>query len=262
VKDYEGGEEGKKSLVDILCDIFFELGLLDLEVLLLCRGVSREWRGALNHALALLCQVSFPVGVTGEGVKRTLGLVAGGNLRLVGMSRCRNLIARDIEEILKLLHTTCPEVRELDITGCSDQVILRALSVRALSTLGASPLHVHERLMELGGGRPRCPFAAFLNALQERMRLLFDPAFAPAEGAFLGVAEKACIAGNETAFVEAALLLGLAFQDDQGKTRVFDCNQRDLIGQTALHYVAQRGCPAPLFAVLRYACVKRDLVKR
>jgi hypothetical protein len=26
--------------------------------------------------------------------------------------------------------------------------------------------------------------------------------------------------------------------------------------------VAQRGCPAPLFAVLRYACVKRDLVKR
>jgi hypothetical protein len=64
------------------------------------------------------------------------------------MARCRNLIARDIEEILKLLHTTCPEVRELDITGCSDQVILRALSVRALSTLGASPMHVHERLME------------------------------------------------------------------------------------------------------------------
>jgi hypothetical protein len=149
VKDYEGGEEGKKSLVDILCDIFFELGLLDLEVLLLCRGVSREWRGALNHALALLCQVSFPVGVTGEGVKRTLGLVAGGNLQIVGLELCRKLMAHDMEEILKLLDATCPGVREVDVTGCSDQVILRALSVRALSTLGAS-LDVHTRLMASG----------------------------------------------------------------------------------------------------------------
>ena len=175
------------------------------------------------------------------------------------MARCRNLIARDIEEILKLLHTTCPEVRELDITGCSDQVILRALSVRALSTLGASPLHVHERLMELGGGRPRCPFAAFLNALQERMRLLFDPAFAPAEGAFLeeagvlveafrGVLVEACVAGNATAVVDAALLLGLEFQvddednkddeDNEGKTCVFDCNQPDSNRQEAFHFVA------------------------
>ena len=253
---------GKKTSVDIICDNFCELGLLELKILLKCRVVSREWRGALDHALRLLRRVSFPVSVTGEGAKRTLGLVAGGNLHVVGLALCRELSARDIEEILKLLHATCPGVREVDITGCSDEVILRALSVRALSTLGASPLHVHTFLMELAAGCARCPLAAFLNAVQEPMRLLFDPAFAPAEGAFLGVAEKACIAGNETAFVEAALLLGLAFQDDQGKTRVFDCNQRDLIGQTALHYVAQRGCPAPLFAVLRYACVKRDLVKR
>jgi hypothetical protein len=84
---------------------------------------------------------------------RALGLVAGGSLRVVGMV----LSVRDIEEILKLLHATCPGVREVDITGCSDQVILRALSVCALSTLGASPLHVHARLMELAAGTARCP---------------------------------------------------------------------------------------------------------
>ena len=36
-------------------------------------------------------------------------------------------------------------------------------------------------------------------------------------------------------------------------TRVFDCNQRDWMGQTALppsHQVAEQGFPAPLFAVL------------
>ena len=69
--------------------IFFDdlcaLDLLDLKVLLRCRRVSWEWRGALNHALSLLRRVSFPVGVTGEGVTRTLGLVAGGNLQLVGV---------------------------------------------------------------------------------------------------------------------------------------------------------------------------------
>jgi hypothetical protein len=32
----------------------------------------------------LLRLVSFPIGVTSEGAKRTLGLIAGGNLRVVG----------------------------------------------------------------------------------------------------------------------------------------------------------------------------------
>ena len=124
----------------------------------------------------------------------------------------------------------------MDITGCSDEVMLRALAVRALSTLGASPLLVHARLLELAAGTARCPFAAFLDAVQEPMRLLFDPAFAPAEGAFLGVLVEACAAGNETAVVAAALLLGVSFpvdqddeddEDDEGETRVFDVDATD-----------------------------------
>jgi ankyrin repeat protein len=49
--------------------------------------------------------------------------------------------------------------------------------------------------------------------------------------------------------VEAALLLGHD-EDDEGETSVFDFKQRERNGQTALHRVAKRGCPAPLFAVL------------
>ena len=140
----------------------------------------------------------------------------------------------------------------MDITGCSDEVILRALAVRALSTLGASPLHMHARLLELAAGTARCPFAAFLNALQAP-RLLFDPAFAPAEGAFLKVAAEACNDGDGdgTAVVEAAMLLGVSFPvGNQGETRVFDCNQRDRNGRTALHRAAEQGCLALLFALL------------
>ena len=114
-----GGQESgdPKSSITVLFDILYSLDLLDLEVLVRCRRVSQEWRGALNHALSLLHRVSFPVGVTGEGVKRTIGLVAGRNLQFVGLVRCRELSARDIEEILKLLHATCPGVREVVITG-------------------------------------------------------------------------------------------------------------------------------------------------
>ena len=126
-------------------------GILSLAWLMRSRGVSRGWRERIQKSLPLLRGVSFHVGVKGEDVLRALGLVAGGSLQLVGMALCRELSACDIEEILKLLHATCPG-REVDITGCSAQVILRALSIRALSTLGASPLHVHKRLMALAGG--------------------------------------------------------------------------------------------------------------
>ncbi len=44
------------------------------------------FRVQLDRALPLLRLVSFPIGVTGEGAKRTLGLVAGGNLRVVGLA--------------------------------------------------------------------------------------------------------------------------------------------------------------------------------
>ena len=231
------------------------------------RAVSRGWRVPLHKSLPMMHRISFPASVTGEDVLRVLGLVAGGNLRLVDMRQCRKLIPSAIEEILHRLHATCPAVIEVDITGCSDQVVLRALSVRALSTFGASALDVHAQLMVLaeGLGSARCPLPVFLNALQDREpRLVFDPAFAPAEGAFFtaqslwhpkaGVLVECCVADNATAVVDAAVLLGVSFPfGNQDGTRIFDCNKRDSNGQGCLHIVAQQGCPGPLFAVLRSA---------
>jgi ankyrin repeat protein len=71
------------------------------------------------------------------------------------------------------------------------------------------------------------------------------------------VAAEACIAGNEAAVVEAALLLGVSFpvddeddEDDFEEIRTFDCNQRDRNGKTALHRAVQQGCLTLLFALL------------
>ena len=98
-------------------------GILSLAWLMRSRGVSRGWRERIQKSLPLLRGVSFHVGVKGEDVLRALGLVAGGSLQLVGMALCRELSACDIEEILKLLDATCPGVREVGITGCSDEVM-------------------------------------------------------------------------------------------------------------------------------------------
>ena len=89
--------------------------------------------------------------------------------------------------------------------------------------------------------------------------------FVPKEETFLKVAAEACVVSDATAVSELELLLVLWFpfgfrneddqddQDDQDKTCVFDCNQQDHNGQGALHFLAQRGVPTPLFAVRRLA---------
>ena len=92
--------------------------------------------------MPLLRVVSFHVGVTGEDVLRALGLVAGGSLQVVGMALCWELSACDIQEILKLFDATCPGVREVDITGCSDEVILNADIYTYVHTLS----HTHWRI--------------------------------------------------------------------------------------------------------------------
>jgi hypothetical protein len=117
-------------------------GILSLAWLMRSRGVSRGWRERIHKSLPLLRGVSFHVGVTGEDVLRALGLVAGGSLQVVGMALCWELSACDIQEILKLFDATCPGVREVDITGCSDEVILNADIYTYVHTLS----HTHWRI--------------------------------------------------------------------------------------------------------------------
>ena len=154
-----------------------------------------------------------------------------------------NLIPGDIEEILHRLQATCLAVMEVDVTGCRDDVILRALSVRTISMVGGSPLDVPAQLKGLAPGSAHCPLPAFLNALGLLSpRLVFGQEFAPDDEEFLKLAAKACIACNATSVAELALLLCLAFPGrNPGDTRVFDCNKRGPRGDTALMLACRAG---------------------
>ena len=118
-------------------------------------------------------------GVTGEEALRALGLVVGGNVRFLRLRQCRNLIPGDIEEILHRLQATCLAVMEVDVTGCRDDVVLRALSVRTISVFGGSPLDVRAQLMGLAQGSAHCPLPAFLNALELLSSTCFRPKVCP-----------------------------------------------------------------------------------
>jgi len=169
-------------------------GLVDFVFLIRWCRVSREWMDALKRAVRLMQQVSLPGGVTGEEALRALGLVAGGNVRFLRLRQCRNLIPGDIEEILHRLQATCLAVMEVDVTGCRDDVILRALSVRTISMVGGSPLDVPAQLKGLAPGSAHCPLPAFLHALEPLSpRLVFGQEFAPDDEEFLKLAAKACI---------------------------------------------------------------------
>ncbi len=234
---------GCKTWVDICFEHLCLHGLVDFVFLIRWCRVSREWMDALKRAVPLMQQVSLPGGVTGEEALRALGLVAGGNVRFLRLRQCRNLIPGDIEEILHRLQATCLAVMEVDVTGCRDDVILRALSVRTLSMVGGSPRDVPAQLKGLVPGSAHCPLPAFLNALEPLTpRLVFGQEFAPDDEEFLKLAAKACIACNATSVAELALLLCLAFPGrNPGETRVFDCNKRGPRGDTALMLACRAG---------------------
>ena len=234
---------GCKTWVDICFEHLCLQGLVDFVFLIRWCRVSREWMDALKRALRLMQQVSFPGGVAGEDALRALGLVAGGNVRFLRMRQCRNLIPGDIEEILHRLHATCLAVMEVDVTGCRDDVVLRALSVRTISMFGGSPLDVRAQLMGLAQGSACCPLPAFLDALELLPpRLVFGREFAPDDGQFLKLTAEACIACDATSVAELALLLGLEFPgSNPGETRVFDCNKPDPHGNTALLLACKAG---------------------
>ena len=234
---------GCKTWVDICFAHLCDQGLVDFVFLIRWCRVSREWMDALKRAVRLMQQVSLPGGVTGEEALRALGLVAGGNVRFLRLRQCRNLIPGDIEEILHRLQATCLAVMEVDVTGCRNDVILRALSVRTISMVGGSPLDVPAQLKGLAPGSAHCPLPAFLNALEPLSpRLVFGQEFAPDDEEFLKLAAKACIACTATSVAELALLLCLAFPGrNPGETRVFDCNKRGPRGDTALMLACRAG---------------------
>jgi hypothetical protein len=100
--------------------------------------------------------------VTGGVVRRALERISGPeklseNLRSVCLANCRRISGPQAEGILDRLAATCPKVEQMDVTGCTLEVVIRAFAVRTRHALcAASPLELYESISTLqmeGGDR-------------------------------------------------------------------------------------------------------------
>ena len=197
-------------------------GLVDFVFLIRWCLVSREWMDALKRALRLLRQVSFPVGVTGEDVLRAMGLVAGGNINIVDLRGCSLISAEHMAWIVVLVREKCQGATEVNIEGCSDWPVVRAVAECLAETFGiSSSRELYQCIKEMGNGE-RCAFPLLLGRLQEGPgpRLALDPEFKPeAEPQ----REKGSVCSKVT-----AVLLGVHFDDDE-----FECSVSQMLDAAA-----------------------------
>ena len=254
-----------------------EHGRLRLPALLRCGRVSRRWQEAMRCALLTLRALDFrgcEGRATGPDVLAVLERTAGASLTAIDLAHCRRLNAADVEQILACVAATCPCVAEIDLTGCRDRSVLRAVAVRARDALAAtSPLdlYVHlealsragdEKAEESVGGK--CSFGHVCTHLRtlRAPHLVLDPEFAPEEDAGDSDSGEESAGDSESEAEDtasyydrllikeasegsgwgAALLLGVSFgEDDGGNARVCDCDAHDRSGRGALHLAARRG---------------------
>ena len=192
--------------------------------------LSKTWRKVLLNALKTAHQLNlsgFAESVTDEVVRLALIRVTSENLRLVNLSGCHNISPGGMEYIFQYISETCLGVKEVDVTACSNETVLRAVATRARAALGAPALDLFALLRSMGAEGKRCSFSnlgSLLNASPPL--LLFDRALAPRKNALL----QASAQGTAP---EVAMLLSLSFAvgDD---IRTFDVNQKDSQGNTAL----------------------------
>jgi hypothetical protein len=230
---------GCKTWVDICFEHLCLQGLVDFVFLIRWCRVSREWMDALKRAVRLMQQVSLPGGVTGEEALRALGLVAGGNINIIDLRGCSLISAEHMASIVALVREECPGAMEINIEGCSDWAVVRAVAECVAETFGIStPRELYQRIKEMGNGE-RCVFPRLLEHLQEGPgpRLALDPEFKPeaepqsdedsdGEDDFSSRILARFTDGGETGPVCAkvmAVLLGVSFDDDE-----FQCSKSQL----------------------------------
>ena len=265
------GPAGKRGVNEALEVCFSTLCMRFLHgggicFLLRARGVSRAWREAIDKALPLLARIAFPVHVTGPDVVAVLMRAAGTSLKTVCFEGCRQLSGADIGCIIQCL-ARCPAVMEVNITGCREEVIVRALAVGAKKAVGAiSPADLRALLLEQaeGEGEYRCPRGRLVELLHPRLLLSQD--FAPGQDAFLKAVKCATVEEEDdeddeevTACVyEAAVLEACCWRGQDEETTTFDFDEKTRRGKCALHFVAQRGGPLSLLTLLMSAGARVD----
>jgi hypothetical protein len=117
--------------------------------------VSKTLRRVSLNALKTAHQLhlsAFAESVTDGVVRLALVRVTSENLRLVNLSGCHNISAGGMEDFLQYLADKCPGVKEVDVTACSNEAVLRAVAIRVRAVCGvhsALDLYTHLKSLEV-----------------------------------------------------------------------------------------------------------------
>jgi hypothetical protein len=213
------------------------------------RGRGRFFLDALKTARQLNLS-GFAEFVTDGVVRLALVRVTSENLRVVNLSGCHNISAGGMEDILQYISVTCASVKEVDVTACSNEAVLRAVATRARAACGvhsALELYTHLKSLEVHAEEveeeqdeeeqeawKRYSFSNLGSLLSASPPLLLvDRGLAPRENALLQAA------AHGTA-PEVAMLLSLSFAvgDD---IRTYDVNEKDSQGNAPLLLACRSG---------------------
>jgi hypothetical protein len=158
--DVHNGAAESGDAVSYCCEPFFawmvidavQLKLVSFADLSRCCAVSRPWRmSLLNDYFPMLSILSFDKQSEAKeaDVLRALGRVKSPHLRLVDLKGCCKISASGMEDILRFVDS-CGGVKEVDITACSAEAVLRAVAVGTQTVCGLdSPLELYKYLKVL-----------------------------------------------------------------------------------------------------------------
>jgi hypothetical protein len=240
--------------------------------------VSKTWRRVLHNALKtapqiILCKKesdyefqsaadaayygqprsrarSFAISVNDGVVRRALSRVASENLRLVDLSGCQEISPGGMEKIMKYISKTCSGLKEIDVKGCSNEAVLRAVAIRARAVCGvhsALDLYTHLKSLEVQDWT-----FSYLSRLLHASTplLLFDPELAARKNALFQAAAHGT--GSDVVML---LILSFAVFDEtipgswygddesfeEGDTRTYDVNAKDSQGNSPLLLACRSG---------------------
>jgi hypothetical protein len=211
--------------------------------------VSRNWRTASHKSLKTAPQLNLSgvaESVRDEDVRLALIRVTSENLKRVDLSGCHNISAGCMEDILQYMAEKCCGVKEVDVTACSNEAVLRAVAIRAQAVCGvhsALDLYTHLKSLEVHAEEveeepedwKRYPFSYLSRLLHASTPLLlFDPQLDPGNDALV----QATAHGTGS---DVAMLLTLSFAGGQGNASdedqggwIYGVNQKDSEGDSPL----------------------------
>jgi hypothetical protein len=207
--------------------------------------VSKTFRRVSRNALKTARQLNlsgFGESVTDSVVRLALVRVTSENLRVVNPSGCRNISAGGMEDILQYMAETCSGVKEVDVTACSYEAVLRAVATRARVALGAPfALDLFALLRSMGEEGKRYSFSNLGGLLRATpLALMWDQQALRKNALFQAAAHGTA--------PEVAMLLSLSFpvgdedkSDDEVDDRTYEVNEEDSEGNAPLLLACRSG---------------------